>query len=120
LARHVTKGSGHIRRVSDRLVLREFAAFDEEAVHAYAGDRLVTRFMDWGPNRVEDTRTFLSEAIAKAADPVRQVSKFRRRRQPAVVNSGAGPVELMPANESEGSCVAPFGDKSPRHCQTTV
>ena len=32
-----------IRLVSDRLVLREFASTDEDAVHSFAGDPLVTR-----------------------------------------------------------------------------
>ncbi|UGT67300.1 GNAT family N-acetyltransferase [Nocardia gipuzkoensis] len=57
--------------ISDRLVLRDFAATDEEAVHAFAGDPAVTRFTDWGPNSVDDTRAFLADATAEAADPQR-------------------------------------------------
>jgi ribosomal-protein-alanine N-acetyltransferase len=57
--------------VSDRLVLREFVVTDEEAVHSFAGDQLVTRFTDWGPNSIEDTRAFLAEATVQATDPER-------------------------------------------------
>ena len=38
-----------------RLTLRDFVAADEAAVHAYASDPVVTRFLVWGPNTVEDT-----------------------------------------------------------------
>ncbi|MFD4407375.1 GNAT family N-acetyltransferase [Nocardia sp. NPDC058499] len=57
--------------VSDRLILREFTSADEEAVHAYCSDPAVTRFTDWGPNSIEDTRAFLVDAIAQASTPQR-------------------------------------------------
>lgn len=47
--------------VTSRLLLREFSESDHDAVHAYAADRGVTRFMDWGPNSPEDTVAFLAE-----------------------------------------------------------
>lgn len=53
------------RLVSDRLVLREFVETDEKAVHSYASDPMVTQFMDWGPNSIEDTRAFLREAVTQ-------------------------------------------------------
>ena len=53
------------RLVSDRLVLREFVETDEKAVHSYASDLMVTQFMDWGPNSIEDTRAFLREAVTQ-------------------------------------------------------
>lgn len=52
----------HIR--TERLTLREFAPADEPAVHAYASDPVVTRFMVWGPNTIDDTRSFIANAIA--------------------------------------------------------
>ena len=55
----------------DRLVLREFVAADEQAVHSFAADPLVTRFTDWGPNTIDDTRAFVAEATAQATDPQR-------------------------------------------------
>jgi [ribosomal protein S5]-alanine N-acetyltransferase len=60
-----------IRLVSDRLVLLEFVVTDEDAVHSFAADPLVTRYTDWGPNSIEDTRAFLAEAIAQATNPER-------------------------------------------------
>lgn len=49
--------------VGDRLVLREFVETDEPAVHSYASDPMVTQFMDWGPNSIEDTRVFLGGVL---------------------------------------------------------
>ena len=48
----------------ERLTLREFVDADTAAVHAYAADPTVTRFMAWGPNTAEDTRAFVGNAIA--------------------------------------------------------
>ncbi len=50
-----------------RLILRELGDSDFEAVHAYASDPLVVRFMPWGPNAESDTSEFLSRAQAAAA-----------------------------------------------------
>ena len=59
---NIRRANSGIRMASHRLVLREFVVTDEDAVHAFAADPLVTRFTDWGPNSVEDTRAFLAEA----------------------------------------------------------
>lgn len=48
---------------TDRLLLRPFRESDFHAVHAYGSDPAVTRFTDFGPNREEDTKAFLAEAI---------------------------------------------------------
>jgi [ribosomal protein S5]-alanine N-acetyltransferase len=61
-----------IRLVGDRLVLREFADTDQEAVHSYASDPVVTRFTIFGPNSVEDTRAFLSEVVRQVRTPSRR------------------------------------------------
>jgi RimJ/RimL family protein N-acetyltransferase len=47
-----------------RLVLREFSEDDATAVHAYASDAEVVRYLDWGPNTREDTARFLVTARA--------------------------------------------------------
>jgi RimJ/RimL family protein N-acetyltransferase len=47
---------------SHRLRLREFRDDDFEAVHAYASDPEVVRFLQWGPNSEENTRDFLKRA----------------------------------------------------------
>ena len=48
-----------------RLTLRDLRDSDLERVHAYASDLEVVRYLDWGPNSVDDTRSFL--ALAQAA-----------------------------------------------------
>ena len=55
---------------SDRLLLREFSDEDFQAVHAYASDPDIVRFMTWGPNSEAETREFLKRARTNAeADP---------------------------------------------------
>jgi RimJ/RimL family protein N-acetyltransferase len=58
---------GAVRLVGRRLVLRDFRAGDLDSVHSYACDPTVTRFLDWGPNSLEDTRAFLAQAVAQAS-----------------------------------------------------
>ncbi len=48
---------------TDRLLLREFRADDEQAIHAYASDPEVVRLMVWGPNTPEMTKAFLAAAL---------------------------------------------------------
>jgi len=43
---------------TDRLLLRAFAEDDWRAVHEYACDPEVVRYMPWGPNTEEQTREF--------------------------------------------------------------
>jgi hypothetical protein len=55
---------------SERLLLREFVETDFDAVHTYATDLEVVRYMPWGPNTESDTTDFLGRsAAAAAADP---------------------------------------------------
>ena len=51
---------------SDRLLLREFSDEDFQAVHAYASDPDIVRFMTWGPNSEAETREFLKCAKTHA------------------------------------------------------
>lgn len=48
----------------DRLALREFAQDDWQAVHEYAADPEVVRYMTWGPNDEEQTRGFIRRGMA--------------------------------------------------------
>ena len=50
---------------SSRLIIREYTPDDLNAIHAYARDESVVRFMVWGPNSLDDTKKFLAEAIEK-------------------------------------------------------
>ncbi|AIQ70862.1 GNAT family N-acetyltransferase [Paenibacillus graminis] len=42
-----------------RLIIREFTYEDMDAVHAYASDPLVAKYMIWGPNSKEETRSYI-------------------------------------------------------------
>ncbi len=57
-------GVGLVFLRTERLTLREFTPADERAVHSYAADPAVTRFVAWGPNTAGDTREFITNAIA--------------------------------------------------------
>ncbi len=48
---------------TERLLLREFRADDERAIHAYASDPEVVRLMIWGPNTLEQTQAFLQTML---------------------------------------------------------
>jgi RimJ/RimL family protein N-acetyltransferase len=51
--------------VTERLLIRDFTWADEAAVHVFASDPAATRFMEWGPNDVHDTRAFIAMAVAQ-------------------------------------------------------
>ena len=51
-----------------RLVLRPLEASDWHAVHEYASDPEVVRYMPWGPNTEEQTHEFMQRAIVSAAE----------------------------------------------------
>ena len=57
---HLRSLAGAVYLESDRLILREFYYGDFSSVHEYAKDAELTRFMPWGPNSDEETRSFLS------------------------------------------------------------
>lgn len=46
-----------------RLLLQDFEETDWGAVHEYASNPLVARFMDWGPNTEEETHKFIQKSI---------------------------------------------------------
>ncbi|HSZ52307.1 MAG TPA: GNAT family protein [Caulobacteraceae bacterium] len=52
---------------TERLLLRDFRFDDFEAVHAYASDPEVVKFMPWGPNTEDDTHEFLKRVVAESA-----------------------------------------------------
>lgn len=59
--------SRYMEVVSERLVLRPFAASDVDDVHVYASDPAVCFFTDWGPNSREETESFVADAVASGA-----------------------------------------------------
>jgi ribosomal-protein-alanine N-acetyltransferase len=94
---------------SPRLRYRELALDDYDAVHAYASDPEVVRYLGWGPNTEQDTRDFLERAVAGAsAEP-------REKHELAVVTAddgrlvGSVGLYLAPADEQAmlGYCYHP-------------
>jgi RimJ/RimL family protein N-acetyltransferase len=49
---------------TERLLLRAFTQGDFDDVHAYATEEAVVRYMDWGPNTLEETQAFLDRSFA--------------------------------------------------------
>jgi ribosomal-protein-alanine N-acetyltransferase len=45
---------------TSRLMLREFLASDEQDLHEYASDRIVTQYVEWGPNTRDQSRERMS------------------------------------------------------------
>jgi ribosomal-protein-alanine N-acetyltransferase len=55
---------------TERLVLRDFHQEDLQAVHEYASDPEVVKYMTFGPNTLEDSQNFLGRAMGKqSVDP---------------------------------------------------
>ena len=58
---------------TERLLLRDFQQTDWEAVHSYASDTEVVKFMQWGPNSEADTKDFIQKTLATQAEKPRLV-----------------------------------------------
>ena len=59
-----------------RLVMREFRERDWQAVHEYASDPEVVRYMEWGPNKETDTRNFVQRAISQQDEQLHKDFEF--------------------------------------------
>ena len=57
---------------TERLILRDAELADAEAVHQYAADPDVVRYLSWGPNDLERTRQVLQLRAAEQTDPARR------------------------------------------------
>lgn len=55
-----------------RLILREFVEADVAAVHCYASDPEVVRYMSWGPNTEQDTREVVRRWLEQRAEKARR------------------------------------------------
>jgi ribosomal-protein-alanine N-acetyltransferase len=71
---------------TERLTLREFTEQDIDDVQVYASDPLVVKHMIWGPNSIEDTKSFINMAIAMSKEETRQGFEL------AVVHKGSNKV----------------------------
>lgn len=48
---------------TERLTLRDCGESDWQAIHVYASDPLVARFMPWGPNTEDDTQAYVRRVM---------------------------------------------------------
>lgn len=61
---------------TERLLLREFVKSDWKAVHEYACDPEVVRYLEWGPNTADESVGFLDATIACQRERPRRVHEF--------------------------------------------
>src|SRR5262249_54943266 len=59
-----------------RLRLRQFKRTDWKEVHEYASDPEVSRYMEWGPNTVDDTMTFIDSTLQHQKEKPRRFFDF--------------------------------------------
>jgi RimJ/RimL family protein N-acetyltransferase len=89
--------------VLGRLRLREWREADWPAAHEYASDPEVVRYLDWGPNTIEDTRAFIHETRRTR----RQRPRTRYDLATALVSTdrviGGGRLWIESAQHREGS-----------------
>jgi len=57
---------------TEPLLLRDFIEDDWQAVHEYAVDPEVVRFMDWGPNTEQQTKDFIARTIGHRQEEPRR------------------------------------------------
>ncbi|MFP4056730.1 MAG: GNAT family N-acetyltransferase [Candidatus Brocadiia bacterium] len=97
---------------TERLALREFEERDWTAVHRYAADPEVVRFMQWGPNAEAETQGFVARAIAAQAAQPRTGYELAIVRAADGQLIGSGGLRLADAQARSGSigyCLArPF------------
>jgi ribosomal-protein-alanine N-acetyltransferase len=55
-----------------RLLLRDLKKTDRQAIHQYASDPEVVRYMEWGPNTDEQTGSFIQRAISSQKEQPRR------------------------------------------------
>jgi len=65
---HSVEGSSaqptrRIFATSKSLALAEFLETDIDALHSFASDPMVCRYSLWGPNKLEESQAFLSDAL---------------------------------------------------------
>lgn len=61
---------------TERLFLREFVKSDWKAVHEYASDPEVVRFLEWGPNAPDETIAFLEGTLQCQRERPRRIYEF--------------------------------------------
>lgn len=57
---------------TERLVIRDWMFKDVDEAQKYASDPEVSKYMDWGPNSIRETKDFIREAISSAKEKPRR------------------------------------------------
>lgn len=74
-----------------RLILREFEDEDWVAVHEYARDEEVSKYMEWGPNTEKETRNFVKGARTfRREDPRRHYEMAIYHKEDKKLVGGCG------------------------------
>ena len=61
---------------TERLILRELVIDDWQAIHLYAADADLVKFMEWGPNSEDDTKAYVQHIISTQGQTPRKVYEF--------------------------------------------
>ena len=87
---------------TERLLLRPFVEDDWRAVHGYAADLEVCRYMPWGPNTEESTREFIKSAIANQDEKPRISFPFAVILKPEQTLIGGSGIHISSRRDREG------------------
>lgn len=87
-------------------MFRDFTLADLEAVHAYAGDPEVVRYMEWGPNTEEETQGFLARCITAAGENPRTEYELAVVERKTGILVGGVRLSLKSADAMLGYCFA--------------
>jgi ribosomal-protein-alanine N-acetyltransferase len=87
---------------TERLLLREIASTDFDAVHGYASDLEVVQYMTWGPNTEQDTHDFLEQSAAQSSTDPRMDYSFAVVRREDERMMGAAGLHMKSADAHEG------------------
>jgi RimJ/RimL family protein N-acetyltransferase len=82
--------------------LRELEEVDWPAVHSYASDPEVTRYMDWGPNTEEETKAFIQRSIAGRKEQPRKVYELAVALKKDGTLIGSCGIHVSDLNNREG------------------
>lgn len=90
-----------IRFETERLLIREFTEKDFDTTHDYGKRIEVSEYQSWGPNKEEDTRTFLDGAIDAQSSNPRLSFELAIEEKSSGIHIGGGGMRLKSTPHSE-------------------
>lgn len=94
---------------TDRLIIREFRIEDAAAVHLYASNPLVAKYMIWGPNTEQETADFFDRTIEmQKQEPRCDYEVAVVHKQDGMVIGGCGIHVSDPLQAEIGYCFNPL------------